>query len=141
MLVVQKYGGTSVGTPDRIHAAWPSGSGSRSTPPGTALWSWSRAMGQHHRRAPPASPTRSPPTRSRRELDMLLTAGERISMALLSMALHDRGVPAISFTGSQSGIITDTAHTEARIIDMRPIRIPSGAGAGEGWSSWPASRA
>jgi len=44
-------------------------------------------------------------------------------MALLSMALHDQDVPAISFTGSQSGIITDTAHTEARIIDVRPIRI------------------
>src|SRR5947207_14889819 len=59
----------------------------------------------------------------RRELDMLLTAGERISMALLGMALHDRGVDAVSFTGSQSGIITDGAHTNARIVEVRPGRI------------------
>jgi aspartate kinase len=59
----------------------------------------------------------------RRELDMLLTCGERISMALLSMALHELQVPAISFTGSQSGIITDTTHAQARIIEVRPARI------------------
>src|SRR5207302_5620933 len=59
----------------------------------------------------------------RRELDMLLTAGERISMALLGMALHARGVEAVSFTGSQSGIITDGAHTNARILEVRPVRI------------------
>ncbi len=59
----------------------------------------------------------------RRELDMLLTAGERISMALLGMALHARGVDAVSFTGSQSGIITDGAHTNARIVEVRPVRI------------------
>jgi aspartate kinase len=59
----------------------------------------------------------------RRELDMLLTCGERISMALLSMALHERGVPAISFTGSQSGIITNDAHAQARIVEVRPYRI------------------
>ena len=59
----------------------------------------------------------------RRELDMLLTAGERISMALLGMALHDRGIEAVSFTGSQSGIITDGAHTNARILEVRPVRI------------------
>jgi aspartate kinase len=59
----------------------------------------------------------------RRELDMLLTAGERITMALLGMALHARGVDAVSFTGSQSGIITDGAHTSARIVEVRPVRI------------------
>src|SRR5207237_7848285 len=59
----------------------------------------------------------------RRELDMLLTAGERITMALLGMALHARGVEAVSFTGSQSGIITDGAHTNARILEVRPVRI------------------
>ncbi len=59
----------------------------------------------------------------RRELDMLLTCGERISMALLSMALHELGVAAISFTGSQSGIITDTTHAQARIIEVKPARI------------------
>jgi len=60
---------------------------------------------------------------ARRELDMLLSAGERISMALLSMALNARGVPAVSFTGSQSGIITNDAHTNARIVEVRPIRV------------------
>ncbi len=59
----------------------------------------------------------------RRELDMLLTCGERISMALLSMALQELGVSAISFTGSQSGIITDESHAQARIVEVRPMRI------------------
>ena len=61
-----------------------------------------------------------PPTR---ELDMLLTCGERISMALMSMALQELGVPAISFTGSQSGIITDDTHAQARIIEVKCDRI------------------
>jgi aspartate kinase len=67
----------------------------------------------------------------RRELDMLLTAGERISMALLGMALHARGVDAVSFTGSQSGIITDGAHTNARIVEVRPVRILEALGRGK----------
>jgi aspartate kinase len=67
---------------------------------------------------------------ARRELDMLLTAGERISMALLSMALNARGVPAISFTGSQSGIITNDSHTNARIVEVRPYRIQDELAAG-----------
>ena len=57
------------------------------------------------------------PHPSRRELDMLLTTGERISMSLMSMALSDCGVPAISFTGSQAGVMTDKSHSSARIID------------------------
>ncbi len=63
------------------------------------------------------------PDPPRRELDMLLTCGERISMALLSMALQELGVPAISFTGSQSGIITNDAHSQARIVEVRPYRV------------------
>jgi aspartate kinase len=59
----------------------------------------------------------------RRELDMLLSAGERISMALLSMAIRERGGDAISFTGSQSGIITNDRHIDARIIEVRPFRV------------------
>ena len=58
-----------------------------------------------------------------RELDMLLTAGERISMALLAMAIHDLGVEARSFTGSQAGVITTSSHGKARIIDVTPGRI------------------
>jgi aspartate kinase len=60
---------------------------------------------------------------SRRELDMLLTTGERVSMALLAMALHDLEVEAISFTGSQSGILTEGPHSAARIREIRPERI------------------
>jgi aspartate kinase len=59
----------------------------------------------------------------RRELDMLLSAGERISMALLSIAIRERGGDAISFTGSQSGIITNDRHIDARIIEVRPFRV------------------
>src|SRR5881227_2144649 len=58
-----------------------------------------------------------------RELDMLLTAGERISMALLAMAIGNLGASARSFTGSQAGVITDSAHGRARIIDVTPGRI------------------
>lgn len=60
---------------------------------------------------------------SRREMDMLLSAGERTSMALLTMALNDLNVPAISFTGSQAGVITTDSHEDAHIIDMRPQRV------------------
>ena len=63
------------------------------------------------------------PNPDRRELDMLLTAGERISMALLSMAIRELGGDAISFTGSQSGIITNDRHVDARIIEVRPVRV------------------
>jgi aspartate kinase len=59
----------------------------------------------------------------RRELDMLLSAGERIAMAILSMAIRELGGDAISFTGSQSGIITNDRHVDARIIEVRPFRV------------------
>jgi aspartate kinase len=62
-------------------------------------------------------------TRPGREMDMLITAGERKATALLCMALHDLGVPADSFTGSQAGVITDTAHTKAKVVDIRADRI------------------
>ncbi len=63
------------------------------------------------------------PKPAARELDMLLTAGERISMALLAMAISDLGADARSYTGSQAGLITDAAHGKARIIDVTPGRI------------------
>ena len=59
----------------------------------------------------------------RRELDMLVSTGERVSMALLAIAIQQRGCDAISFTGSQSGIITNDRHFDARIIEVRPHRI------------------
>src|SRR5438128_4036361 len=63
------------------------------------------------------------PHPNRRELDMLLTTGERISMSLMSMALSDLGVDAISFTGSQAGVMTDRSHSAARILEVRPVRV------------------
>ena len=66
-----------------------------------------------------------------RELDMLLTAGERISMALVCMALAERGVKAASFTGSQAGIITDTSHTKAKILEIHPERLEEALAAGQ----------
>jgi aspartate kinase len=65
-----------------------------------------------------------------REMDMLITAGERKAMALLCMALHDLGVPADSFTGSQAGIVTNAEHTKAKIVDMRPDRLTAALAAG-----------
>jgi aspartate kinase len=59
----------------------------------------------------------------RRELDMLLTTGERVSMALMSMVLNDLGCPSISFTGSQAGIMTATEHNNAKILELKPIRV------------------
>src|SRR6187551_3438219 len=65
-----------------------------------------------------------------REMDMLITAGERKATALLCMALHDIGVPADSFTGSQAGFLTDTTHTNARIVEVRPDRVRQSVEAG-----------
>lgn len=63
------------------------------------------------------------PSPPRREYDMLVSTGERISISLLAMALAAKGKMAVSFTGSQSGIITSTEHSEAKIIDVRPFRL------------------
>lgn len=71
------------------------------------------------------------PDPPKREYDMLVTVGERISIALLAMALARQGQQAMSFTGSQSGIITSSCHTEAAIIDVRPHRLLSALDAGK----------
>jgi aspartate kinase len=119
-LVVQKYGGTSVGDAERIRAV--ADHVSRTRDDGNEVIVVVSAMGKFTddlvRLADDVSPTRPP-----RELDMLLTAGERISMALVCMALAARGVESASFTGSQAGIITDTDHTRAKILEIRPERI------------------
>jgi aspartate kinase len=122
--VVLKFGGTSVGTPERIRAVAQIIAQHRQRYPNVAVVV--SAMGDTTDElielAKKVSPLAQHP-QHRREMDMLLTSGERISMALLSMALGDIGCPAISLTGSQSGIITDTVHGEARIAEIRPIRI------------------
>ncbi|HVP39212.1 MAG TPA: aspartate kinase [Candidatus Saccharimonadales bacterium] len=119
-LLVQKYGGTSVGSPERIRAVAARVARARREADGLVVVV--SAMGETTDQLV-ALARRIHPEPPRREMDMLLTAGERISMALLAMALRLEGVEAISFTGSQSGIITDTAHGRARIQEVRGDRI------------------
>ncbi len=126
-LVVQKFGGTSVADADRMKAVADHIARTRRT--GDEVIVVVSAMGKATddllRLAEQVSTVRPG-----REMDMLWTAGERISMALLCMALAERGVPAASFTGSQAGIITDTIHTKARIIEVKGDRIREALAAG-----------
>jgi aspartate kinase len=71
----------------------------------------------------PGAPAGTPAEPPRRELDMLVSTGERVSMALLSIAIRARGSDAVSLTGSQSGIITNDRHFDARILEVRPFRV------------------
>jgi aspartate kinase len=119
-VIVQKYGGTSVGSVERIREVAARIAEARARHDGVVVVVSAMAHTTDELLELAKQITAEP---SRRELDMLLTAGERISMALVSMALNATGVPAISFTGSQSGIITDAAHTRAKIVDMRSVRI------------------
>lgn len=127
-LLVQKYGGTSVGDPERIRAV--ADHVARTRRDGSEVVVVVSAMGRSTddllRLASEVS-TSQPP----RELDMLLTAGERISMALVCMALSGLGVEAVSFTGSQAGIITDSTHTKAKIVEVRGDRLREALGAGK----------
>jgi len=126
-LVVQKFGGTSVGDADRIKAV--ADHVARTRRQGRDVVVVVSAMGKTTdellRLADDVSAVHPP-----RELDMLLTAGERVSMALLCMALADLGVDAVSFTGSQAGIITDTDHTRAKILEVRGDRLREALAAG-----------
>ncbi|HWD95081.1 MAG TPA: aspartate kinase [Acidimicrobiales bacterium] len=119
-LIVQKYGGTSVGDAERIRAVAQHVASTRRE--GHEVVVVVSAMGKFTDELIVLADDISP-QRSDREMDMLLTAGERISMALVSMALSAVGVQSASFTGSQAGIITDTSHTRAKILEMRPDRI------------------
>lgn len=122
-LVVQKFGGSSVGNRDRIQAVARRVAARRAS--GDQVVAVVSAMGDttDHLLALAgelcARPDRSHP----RELDMLLTAGERIAMALTAMAIREAGAEAISFTGSQAAIITDDSHTGARIEEIRADRL------------------
>jgi aspartate kinase len=126
-LVVQKFGGTSVADPDRIrevadHVA-------RTLRHGDQVVLVVSAMGKETdellRLAAEVSDSRPG-----REMDMLITAGERKATALVCMALAGIGVPAESFTGSQAGFLTDTTHTNARILELRPDRLRASLAAG-----------
>jgi len=119
-VIVQKYGGTSVADTGRIRAVAGRVAGAKRAGYDVVVVVSAMgdttdgllAMAEELATAPNA-----------RELDLLLTAGERIAMSLLSLAINAAGYPAASYTGSQAGIITDTAHGRAKIIDIRPGRI------------------
>lgn len=119
-IVVQKYGGSSVADTDKIVEVARRVVKTRNE--GFDVVVVVSAMGKttDELLARAKKLTASP---SRRELDMLLSCGERASMALLSMAIHELGHEAISLTGSQSGLMTNSRHSGARIIDVRPYRV------------------
>lgn len=119
-VIVQKYGGACLETPERIravasHVASLQGAGNSVVVIVSAMGKTTDQLIQTAYQVSPHP--------NRRELDMLLSTGERVSMSLMSMALADLGVSAISFTGSQAGVMTDDSHSSARIMDVRPIRV------------------
>ncbi len=119
-IIVQKYGGSSVATPEKIQAV--ARRIAETAEAGYRVVAVVSAMGKTTdgllAQAKTLSPNPNP-----RELDMLLSTGERVSTALLAIALGELGHPAVSFTGSQSGIITNTRHNRARIVEVRPFRL------------------
>ena len=127
-LIVQKYGGTSVADPERMrnvarHVAATRNAGHQLVIVVSAMGKATDNLLQLAHQV-----SQNPPSR---EMDMLLTAGERISMSLLCMALHDVGVDAVSFTGSQVGIITDTVHGKAKILEVKGDRVRAAIGEGK----------
>jgi aspartate kinase len=118
--VVMKFGGTSVADPQKIRDVAQRLVAARAA--GNRVVAVLSAMGDSTddlvRLAYEVSPRPKP-----RELDMLISVGERISCALAAMAIHDLGAEAISLTGSQAGIVTDTVHGRAKIVDVRARRI------------------
>src|SRR3954454_2086834 len=119
-IVVQKYGGSSVADPEKIQQVARHVAATRSS--GLEVVVVVSAMGKTTENLLALARTLAsePP---RRELDMLVSTGERVTMALLSMALTSLGIDAVSFTGSQSGIITNDRHFDAEIVEVRPQRI------------------
>jgi aspartate kinase len=136
-LLVQKFGGSSVSDPERIRAV--ADHVARTVRRGNQVVVVVSAMGKTtddlirlanavltNDSGPVEKATKKgdvPLKGDNREMDMLLTAGERMSAALVAMAIDDLGVPAQSFTGSQAGIVTDTAHGRAKILEMRSDRL------------------
>lgn len=126
-LIVQKYGGSSVGDADKIkHVAKRI---IETQAAGNQVCVVVSAMGDTTDELLDLANSVSNKPQGR-ELDMLLTAGERISMALVSMAINDLGATALSFTGSQAGIITDEVHGNARIAEVTPDRVREALEAG-----------
>jgi aspartate kinase len=119
-LIVQKYGGTSVGSVERIQAV--AQRVRNSVQSGNSLVVVVSAMGKTTDGLVKLA-TEISTNPSRREMDMLLSTGEQVSIALLSMALHELDQPAISMTGAQVGIVTEAEHTRARILRIETDRL------------------
>jgi aspartate kinase len=119
-LIVQKYGGTSVADPERIHAVADNVAITRRR--GNDVIVVVSAMGKATDNLISLA-DRVSRTQPGREMDMLLTTGERQTAALMTMALADRGIEAVSYTGSQVGIITDTTHRKAKILEVKGDRV------------------
>ncbi|MEB3336676.1 MAG: aspartate kinase, partial [Leptolyngbyaceae bacterium] len=127
-LIVQKYGGTSVGSAERIQAV--AQRVLQTVQAGHSVVVVVSAMGKTtDGLVKLANEISSNP--SRREMDMLLSTGEQVTIALLSMALQELGQPAISLTGAQVGIVTEAEHTRARILNIATDRIESHLKAGQ----------
>ena len=119
-LIVQKYGGTSVGTVERIQVV--SDKLKKAVAQGDSLVVVVSAMsGETNRLMALANALHATP--DGRELDVLLSTGEQVTIALLSMALENIGVSATSYTGSQVRILTDRTHNKARIMEIDDHRI------------------
>jgi len=118
--VVMKFGGTSVSDPDKVKAVARRLVAARDA--GNRVVGVLSAMG-HTTDELIALAHKVSPTPVPREMDMLVSVGERITCALAAMAIHDLGHEAISLTGSQAGIVTDTTHTKAKIVEVRAKRI------------------
>lgn len=119
-LIVQKYGGTSVGSLDRIRAV--AGKVAESSKKGHSLIVVVSAMAGETDRLIQCAKELSPAP-PEREMDLLMSSGERVSAALLSITLNNMGIPAISFTGRQIGMITDAVHMKARIRRITGERL------------------
>jgi aspartate kinase len=118
--IVQKYGGSSVANPDKLKKiarliAKVKGQNTHIAVVVSAMGKTTDELVMMARYLSPKPP--------RREMDMLLSTGERITMALLCMALHELGFDAVSLTGSQAGIITNDRHNDAQVIEVRPFRV------------------
>jgi aspartate kinase len=128
MLIVQKYGGTSVGTVERIQSV--AGRVLKTVAKGNTVVVVVSAMGKTTDGLVKLAQEISP-NPSRREMDMLLSTGEQVSIALMSMALQKLGQPAVSMTGAQVGIVTEAEYTKARILEIKPDRIQRHLNQGE----------
>jgi len=118
--IVQKYGGSSVADAERLRKITEAIAALKRRNVDIAVVVSAMGKTTDELVAKSREISSAPP---RREMDMLLSTGERITMAMLSIALHEKGVDAVSLTGSQAGIITNDRHNDAKVIEVRPFRV------------------